>query len=95
MKALRLSPRADRDLEAIAVYLATTAGIAVALDVTQALRERLSSLRSSPLMGKEGPSPTTREMVFDAYVVLYRVQPQAIDVLRIRHGKQRRPMRKA
>ncbi len=94
MKALRLSPRADRDLEAIAVFLATTASIDVALDVTQALRERLSILRSQPLMGKEGPSPSTREMVFDSYVVLYRVQQDAIDVLRIRHGKQLRPMQK-
>jgi len=95
MKALRLSPRADKDLEAIAIYLATTASVAVALEVTQGLRERLSILRSSPFMGKEGPSTSTREMVFDSYVVLYRVQPKAIDVLRIRHGKQLRPMRKS
>jgi plasmid stabilization system protein ParE len=95
MKTLRLSPRADRDLEDIAVRIATLSGVTIALNVTQGLRDRLAILRSQPLLGKEGPSPSTREMVFDSYVVLYRVRPDAIDVLRIRHGKQLRPMRKS
>lgn len=94
MKSLRLSPRAERDLEALAIHIATNAGVSIALEVTQALRERLLILRSSPLMGRDGPSPSTKEMVFDAYVVLYRVQAKSIDVLHIHHGKQLRPMRK-
>jgi plasmid stabilization system protein ParE len=58
------------------------------------LQERIELLRTSPLTGRVGALPTTREVVFDDYIVVYLVKDASIDVARIWHAKQRRPRKR-
>lgn len=45
-------------------------------------------------MGRPGREPNTRELVFAPlpYVVIYRIEDQAVEIMRVLHGAQRWPM---
>ena len=78
------------DLHQIAVYIATRADVETALRVVENLRERLSLLKTSPLMGRLGKEEGTREVILDTYVIPYRVRSNAVEILRIWHAQQLR-----
>ncbi len=49
------------------------------------------SLRAFPHRGRPGRIAGTREVVRAPYIVVYRVMPDAVEILRIYHGAQNRP----
>jgi plasmid stabilization system protein ParE len=53
----------------------------------------IQSLSEWPFHGRVGSEEGTRELLFPPlpYIVVYRVKPQSIEVLRIYHGVQERP----
>jgi len=89
---LRWSESAAADLERIADYLG---------DKTPAHAERLTlaiwrapeMLLQSPLIGRPGRVPGTRELVLTPlpWILVYMPGPEAIDILRVLHGAQRWP----
>ena len=50
-------------------------------------------LLAQPLMGRVGKAAATREWVVtrSPYILIYRVMPEAVEVLRVMHGAQRWP----
>lgn len=52
--------------------------------------QRIRLLKESPYRGRPGHRAGTRELVVSPlpYVVVYRVQPDAVEVLHIYHGAQ-------
>lgn len=61
-----------------------------AAKVAQTLYDGCSGLGNFPRRGRKGRIEGTRELVFAGlpYIVVYRVQDQNLDVLRIYHGAQ-------
>lgn len=56
------------------------------------LSEGIRSLKALPERGRVGLKAGTRELVLPPlpYVVVYRVRPDAVEILRIYHGAQKR-----
>lgn len=56
------------------------------------IRDRIRDLKSNPNIGRPGLVPETRELLLPPlpYIIVYRVRPGAIEVLRIHHGAQQR-----
>ena len=52
--------------------------------------EGCGSLRAFPYSGRKGRIDGTRELTFPGlpYIVVYRIEDQVVDVLRIYHGAQ-------
>lgn len=52
--------------------------------------ERCATLRTVPNRGRSGRIAGTRELVLAPlpYIVVYRVKPEAIEIVRIYHGAQ-------
>jgi plasmid stabilization system protein ParE len=46
------------------------------------------SLEAMPNRGRSGRIAGTRELVFAPYIIVYRVVPEAVEILRIYHGAQ-------
>ncbi len=59
-------------------------------EVASILYEGCGGLREFPRRGRRGRIDGTRELVFfgPPYVVVYRIQDQIVEVLRIYHGAQ-------
>ncbi len=91
---LVIAPLAQKDLVALTLRLAELVGAAAAARVAVDLEERFKLLLHSPLMGYVGARPSTRELVLDKYVIVYRVHTDRIEIARVWHSKQKRPLRK-
>jgi toxin ParE1/3/4 len=50
----------------------------------------IEKLVAFPRKGRPGQKPGTRELVIDAYVIVYRIEGEFIEPLRIWHGAQDR-----
>jgi len=63
---------------------------AAADEAATILFEGCSSLRDFPRRGRKGRIEGTRELVFAGlpYIVVYRIQDQAVEIARIYHGAQ-------
>jgi addiction module RelE/StbE family toxin len=60
--------------------------------ITRAILDGLELARSSPHMGRPGRVAGTRELIVHPnYIVIYRITPHTIDVLRILHARQLYP----
>jgi len=66
---------------------------AAALDVAQTLYDGCGSLRKFPYRGRKGRIPGSRELIFPGlpYIVVYQIQDEFVELLRIYHGAQDRP----
>jgi toxin ParE1/3/4 len=64
-----------------------------AIDTGDAIHAAVGRLSDHPTIGRPGRVPTTRELVVvgTPYVVIYRLERNAVLVLRILHGAQRWP----
>ncbi len=64
-----------------------------AADVASILYDGCGSLRDFPRRGRKGRIEGTRELVFPGlpYIVVYRIQNQIVEVMRIYHGAQNWP----
>ena len=91
MRALRWRPMALVDREAIMVYIAQDNPVA-AIELDLAFEAKAESARQRPTLYKPGRVKGTREIVVrpnDAMV--YRVSPEAVEVLRVLHAAQQWP----
>ena len=61
-----------------------------ALKVAKTLYEGCSKLVNFPRRGRRGRVEGTRELVFAGlpYIVVYRIQDQSLEIVRIYHGAQ-------
>jgi toxin ParE1/3/4 len=61
-----------------------------AADVAKTLYEGCDGLRNFPHQGRKGRINGSRELVFAGlpYIVVYQIQNQRVEVLRIYHGAQ-------
>lgn len=61
-----------------------------ARDVAQTLYDGCGGLRDFPRLGRRGRIEGTRELVFPSlpYIVVYRIQDEFVEILRIYHGAQ-------
>ena len=61
-----------------------------ATDVAQSLYDGCDSLRKFPHLGRKGRIEGTRDLVFSGlpYIVVYKIQGQTVEIMRIYHGAQ-------
>lgn len=89
---LRWSAFARADREAIFDYIeADNPRAAVAID--ERIRARVMGLAQFPQMGRPGRVEGTRELVISGtpYIAAYRIDGEAIRILRVLHGAQQWP----
>ena len=87
------SPEAIDDLTSLRAYIAEdnpAAAQEVALHIVQNIEQLLPN---NPQMGRPGRVPGTRELVIPKtpFVIPYRLQRNAIQILRVYHGARRWP----
>jgi toxin ParE1/3/4 len=89
---IRWTHAASEDLEHIKNYL-TEHSPQLAQSTLLKLYETVRSLKTSPRRGRLGREEGTRELVMSRlpYIVAYRINDQAVEVLPIFHGAQNRP----
>ena len=85
---VRWTPRAVGDLDAIHEHIANDRPM-VAKRMKARLVEAADSLGLFPERGREAGA--SRELVVvNPYVIRYRIRPEAVVILRVKHGAQRR-----
>jgi len=78
------------DVEQIVLYI-NRFNPAAARRVAQAILDAGDGLCRFPLKGRIGGEPDTRELVVVwPYVIVYEVEPDAVNILRVWHGAQER-----
>jgi toxin ParE1/3/4 len=89
---IRWSKASAEDLEHINTYL-TENHPYLAQSTVRELYEAILSLKRSPRRGRLGREEGTRELVLPQlpYIVAYRVRDDAVEILHIYHGAQKRP----
>jgi len=86
---LRWTVPAAQDLENIRNYLDDRAPHLAARTV-RAIYQQIRSLKGTPYRGRPGHRSGTRELPLSPlpYIVVYAVQPEAVEILHIYHGSQ-------
>ena len=87
---LRWTPTALRDLESLHAYIAEDNPRASA-ETADRIVSGIEALGRHPEMGRRGRVAGTRELIVTPYVVAYRLQSTAIEVLAIIHAARRWP----
>jgi toxin ParE1/3/4 len=87
---VRLAARAITDLESIQAYIARD-NPAAARRIAVAIVAATERLGTNPRVGRLGAFPGTFELVVRPYVLVYEIQRAEVIILRIWHGRQRRP----
>ena len=89
---LRWSEEAANDLERITNYLFEQTP-QHAPELVRAVYKAPSTLLTFPHRGRPGKKESTRELVLSPlpYIVVYRIEGEAIHILRILHGAQKWP----
>jgi len=85
-------PVAERNRESQLAYIAQRNPWA-AIDLGDAIEAYVRNLADNPHMGRLGRVKGTRELVVSGtpYVICYRVEPDAVVILRLLHGAQKWP----
>lgn len=86
---LRWTTPATNDLYRIVQHIQED-NPAAALDVAQIIYDGCSSLKRFPYLGRKGRIDGCRELIFRGlpYIVVYRIQNEVVEFLRIYHGAQ-------
>lgn len=89
---VRWSPEAAADFGHIIQHIREDSPD-TALRVARTLYRGIAALRTFPARGRPGRIEGTRELVFPPlpYVVVYRVGPQAAEIVEVLHGGQQWP----
>lgn len=87
------SPEAIEDLISLRAYIAAQSPAGARRIVLRILHDVEGLLPDNPHMGRPGRVPGTRELVIPQtpYIVPYRVQREAIQILRVYHVARRWP----
>jgi toxin ParE1/3/4 len=85
-------PAAERNRESQLAYIGERNPRA-AIDIGDAIAIAVGHLADHPHMGRAGRIKGTRELVVSGtpYVIAYRIEPDAVVILRLLHGAQRWP----
>lgn len=85
-------PEARRSRESQLAYIAER-NVSAAVDMGEAISAAVARLADFAEIAPPGRVPGTRELVVPGtpYIVVYRVEPLAVLILRILHGAQRWP----
>ena len=89
---VRWQKRAVSDLYRVCEYIRRDNPSAAEM-AGAAIETATRNLARYPEMGRAGEVPGTRELIVNGlpYLVVYRVQGQAVQILRVLHGKQQWP----
>ncbi|WP_110650778.1 type II toxin-antitoxin system RelE/ParE family toxin [Salinicola peritrichatus] len=89
---VRWLERAIVDLEGIADYIAMDRPDA-ALSIVDRVEASAEAIPDNPQRGRSGRVSGTRELIIAGtpYLIVYRISPNTIDVLRVLHGAQQWP----
>ena len=91
-RQLRLSPRAEADLEAIYDYTAQHWSVKQAVSYLKDLDVTLKRLRSGRRIGREaGFEPGLMKVNHGAHVIYYQATDLSLDVVRILHAAMEAP----
>ncbi|MGA9580641.1 MAG: type II toxin-antitoxin system RelE/ParE family toxin [Allosphingosinicella sp.] len=87
MKRVNITPAADRDADEIFAYIAEDDSFAAERQI-QRIFTAAKRLADFPGSGRARPElgPGARTIVVGRYLLLYRVGPDSVDILRIAHG---------
>lgn len=87
---IRWTDFALRDFTQICDYIEKQRSGATARRVALSIHRRIEMLAKFPEQGRTGRKPDTRELVFSGlpYLAVYRIQEDAVEILRILHGAQ-------
>jgi len=90
---LRWTDSAVRDLTHICDYIQKHRSGATARQVALSIHRQLDVLAQFPECGRTGRKLGTRELVFSGlpYLAVYRLDGEAVKILRILHGAQEWP----
>lgn len=85
-------PEAELNRESQLIYIAERNPWA-AIKMGDAIEAAVARLGDHPESARLGKVPGTRELVVPGtpYVVVYRVEPEAVVILRVLHGRQQWP----
>lgn len=91
---LRWTEGAARQLEEIFDYIAQD-NVEAARDTIRRIAGLVDQIALFPRAGRRGPRPGTLERVVAGlpYIVVYRIQGDVVEVLRVFHGARRQPQR--
>jgi toxin ParE1/3/4 len=89
---IRWSPEAAYDFAGIVEYIHQQ-NPSAADHVAHSIYDGVTSLNSFPNRGRQGRVTGTRELVLLSlpFIVVYRVQSDAVEIVRVLHGSQRWP----
>lgn len=89
-KSYRLRPRAVEDLEVIWLYTVAQWSVDQAELYIRQLMTGLDLLAANPEIARERTelSPPVRIHRIAAHLIVYRIQPDFLDIIRIRHGRE-------
>jgi toxin ParE1/3/4 len=83
-------PRAVEQLLSIIDYVSEDSP-AAAVELGQSIREKTTTLTTYPNRYRTGRVKGTREMVvMPNYIIVYRIAGERVQILRVRHARQRR-----
>ncbi len=87
---IRWTPTALSDLESLHAYISGDKPAAADARVDKIL-EGIQGLTRNPGMGRSGRVRGTRELVVTPFVVAYKIQHGAVEIVAIIHGARRWP----
>ena len=87
---VRFAEAAIADIESIRAYIAQD-NPSAASRMAVAIVAATDRLSANPRLGRLGAMPGTFELVVRPYVLVYDIHRAEIVVLRVWHGRQRRP----
>ena len=89
-RVCRITPRASRDIEAIADYLAAQRGLNRAERLLNGIDSTLQRIAQFPQIGRKRDElyPGSRSLPYEQYLIFYRLINDEIEVLRIVSGYQ-------
>jgi toxin ParE1/3/4 len=90
---VRWTKPATYDLTKICDYIEEHSSLAIARRAALSIHERAGALTDFAERGRPGRIPGTRELIFSGlpYLAVYRVNNDAVEILRILHGAQEWP----
>jgi toxin ParE1/3/4 len=90
--AHRLAPQAERDLDAIGLYVAKESGsLNIANGLIDEIVERFWLLAEFPYIGRSRENDlgaSRRSLAVGEYVIIYRVESESVLILRVVHGRR-------
>ncbi len=89
-RVCRVTPRASRDIEAIADYLATRSSLSRSEQFLNGIDSTLQRIAQFPQIGRKRDElyPGLRSLPYEQYLIFYRLLNDDIEVLRVVSGYQ-------